>query len=171
MIALRYSHNYYIYKGYFNKDIFMYLIKNGVKYIDNVFYFPIILKDYMEKNLNLRCIENSVDYLYYGEKDEQIKNKAILYSEEANGQYFYILKEKIDDLQLVKNVPFYYMNKPEIESFEKKLKNSLYLIDYITNTSISIKNNDLLNLLIGKDNMLYLHNTVNRMLLQDYSFN
>lgn len=177
MKAIRYNEKYYVYKGFFEEDKFKEIIKKGVEYKNYRFYIPVRLKEEFKKTYGIQFTEDAVGCLYFSYKDvmEDYKDDIMIVLNDVNGGFIYInsSNKKIDGLVQLIKLPYFVNNMFEIRGLNLKTEKPFYLVDYIINSSIGIEEtSEYVNQFFYNNNStLYLHQILNRICLQNISFN
>ena len=167
MKAVRYNENDYVMKGYyFERDIFMRLIKIGIKYRGySRFYIPVKLKDKINEIIHIDFIDDIVDWVHYGYRNKEAIKNAIFAVQDLNGSYIYILDPEIEisGIKNITEIPYFPTNLSQIKKFNVQLCRKLYIEDCISNTDLNINNPELKALLYSQKDGFYIHNIVNRV--------
>jgi hypothetical protein len=164
--AIRYNENNYVIKGYFERDIFMRLIEIGIIYRGyRRFYIPVGLKEKVNEIVQIKFIDDIVDWIHYGYHQEEAVKKSIFAVQDLNGSYIYILDPEltISGIKKITEIPYFPINLSQIKKFNIQLNRKLYIEDCISNTDLNINNPELKALLYSQKDGFCVHNVVNRV--------
>lgn len=169
--AVRYNKSNYVFRGYFKKPVFLQLLQIGVRYQGYRFYLPVSKKEEASGLIPIDFVEEGMDWMYYGSRNEEAIRQALFYRQDANGIYHYILdpEQPFPVLRKVKDVPYFYMNYARISYFGETLSRPLYIEDYLRTTDLCLQNPELKALTDSPKEGLCIHHVVNRMGLLLYS--
>ena len=172
MKALRYNENYYVAKGYFERNLFKRLLEAGVEYKGySRFYVPVSKKEEVGNITSIDYIDDVTDWVHYGFPQEEAMKRAVFWAKDLNGSFIYIIDPDngIADIKKITEIPYFYINFSKIKSFNIRLQRRLYVADFLSDTDLNIQNPELQALLYSHKNGFYIHNIVNRMALHIYS--
>lgn len=176
MKAIRYNEKFYVYKG-FAKEELKDLMKIGIVYKNDRFYIPIESKKIIEDKYKIQFTENVIKTLYFSYEDirEEYSDYILITLEDVLGGYIYICSsnKKIKEITSLLELPFYFDNLLDIRDMKITTNKKFYLLDYIINSDIGIEDlsNKSKKYFYNKNLTLYLHQIVNRVCLQEISFN